>query len=144
MSRYEVARSTVDETQHKLFDSAVLVYADANEHALVATPNSLEYYKEIVAEIKITYTGNPADKNLTFGIATSNYELTGANAISQLDSEYWSTNVIDLNTSGGTSTEYYLITIPASDIKGKYLYSKYQYEGEPTNDPTVEVKLNFI
>jgi len=143
MSRYEVARSTVDGTQHELFDSATLVYADANEHAL-GTVQTIEYYKEVVVEIKLTYAGNTADKDLTFGIATSNYELTGANAISQLDSAYWSTKVIDLNTSGGTSTEYYLITIPASDIKGKYLYSKYQYEGEPTNDPTVEVKLNFI
>ncbi len=130
--------------QYNLHASATLTYADNNEHALEAKPTELKLYREVVVEIKLTYAGNPADKNLTFGIATSNYELTGANAISQLDSEYWTTKVIDLNTSGGTSTEYYLITIPASDIKGKYLYSKYKYEGEPTNDPTVEVKLNFI
>ena len=143
MDRYGLNATTIDGTQHNLFTSATLVYADANEHAL-GDVKEMEYYKDLVAEIKLTYAGNPADKNLTFGIATSNYELTGANSISQLALNYWSTVVIDLDTSGGTSTDYYKINIPASEINGKYLYSKYQYEGEPTNDPTVEVKLNYI
>lgn len=142
--RFTRAIGTIDGTSYSLHDSATLDYADTNEHALEDTPRQIEYYKDYIVEFKITYAGNPDDVNLILGVATSNIELTGDNAVSQLSSDYWETKTIDLNTAGGTSTEYYRIRITANEINGKNLYTKYQYSGDPSNDPTVEATLNMI
>lgn len=144
MERYERNTTTIDGDAVDIYSSATLTYADTSEHEFAASPTELEYYKNLAFEIEITYDGNPSDVNLTVGFATSNKELTGANAISQLDSDYWETLQIDLNTSGGTDTEYYLVRIPAYEINGKFVYAKYQYSGDPSNDPTVEVTLNKV
>ena len=124
--------------------AAVLTYENTNELPLVTTPQRINKYKNLIAEITVLYTGNPNDVDLTFGMATSNIELTGANAIANLDSAYWATKVIDLNTSGGTGTEYYTFKIAQEDIKGKFVYFKYKYEGDPGNDPNITFNLNYI
>ena len=143
MGRYEVARSTIDGTQHAVFDSAVIAYADTNEHALTTNPlENIEYYKELVFEIKVTSGAGTTAQTLTLGFATSNYEVTGAEAIAAFESGYWEEKEITLNA--GADVLYYKTTIAAADIKGKFLYSKYTYGADPTGDPTVEVKLNFI
>jgi hypothetical protein len=131
---------------------AVLTYASTSELAFTLD-NGLAYYPievygSYVLEVKVTYNGNPADVNLTIGQASSSYALTAANAISQLDSDYWVTEVIDLDTSGTGTIDYYLV--PDALLNGKYIYFKYQYSGDPdvgggsVNDPTVELKLTRI
>ena len=126
--------------------SGALAYPDHNnEKELIATPKEIEYYKDLVAEFKVTTNANTADVNLTVGMATSNYELTGANAL-KLDSDYWTTKVINL-TNASAETNYYTVTINANEIKGKFVYFKFQYSGDPvgtTSDPVVEVFLNLI
>ena len=133
----EVTRDT-----QVLFASAVIAYADTNEHALVATPTNMQEYKNLVLEIKVTTLDTTTAQSLTIGMGTSCYELTGAAAIAGFDSGYWETKVITLATSAGTA--YYNLTIPANEVYGNYIYSKYTYGADPTGDPTVEVKLNFI
>ena len=141
MIRYEVARSTIDGVQKELFASATIAYADTNEHALGAV-KEVEYYKNLVAEFKVTTLSNTTGQTLTFGLATSNYQLTGANAIAELASAYWSPVAITLAT--GADVFYYKITIPAEEINGKYLYSKYAYGADPTGAPTIEAKISYI
>ena len=128
--------------QYNLHASATLTYADTNEHALEATPTEIKLYREVVAEIKVTSLAGTTAQTLTIGMATSNYDVTGAEAVAAFNSAYWTTKVITLNA--GADVLYYPLTINASDIKGKYLYTKYEYGADPTGDPTVEVKLNFI
>lgn len=140
--RYEENTTTIDGTQNELFASATLAYADTNEHALMATPEELIYYLDAILEIKIDTVAATTAQSLTFAIATSNYELTGANAVAELTNEYWTSKSITLNA--GEDTYYYRIAIPANEINGKFLYAKYAYGADPTGDPTVEVKLNLI
>ena len=145
MGRYELAATTIDTTQHVVLASGALAYTSAIEYALIATPKEIEYYKDLVAEFKVTTNASTADVNLTVGMATSNYELTGANAL-KLDSDYWTTKVINL-TNASAETNYYTVTINANEIKGKFVYFKFQYSGDPvgtTSDPVVEVFLNQI
>ena len=125
---------------------AALTYASTSQLAFtldsVLAYYLIELYSSYVVEVKITYAGNPNDVNLTIGQASSSYALTAANAISQLDTDYWTTEVIDLNTAGGTGTEYYLV--PDALLNGKYIYFSYQYSGDPGNDPVVELKITRI
>lgn len=125
-----------------LHTEATLAYADTNEHALEATPTNVQEYKNIVVEFKVTTLSNTTAQTLTFGVATSCYELTGAVAFAELTSGYWYTNAITLNA--GADIFYYEITIPANEVLGNYIYTKYQYAADPTGDPTVEVRLNLI
>ncbi|MBC8384872.1 MAG: hypothetical protein H8E57_05090 [Candidatus Cloacimonetes bacterium] len=127
-----------------IFTSATLTYADTNEHALASAATEIKAYADYVLEIKITYAGNPNDVYLTIGATTTNQVLTGDQAFAQLTSEYWSTNEIDLNTSGGTDTFSHKLRLAATDLLGKYLHTKYEYSGDPGNDPTVAVTLNKI
>ena len=149
MSRYDVNAAMIggdgtDDTTVTVHTQATITYADTSEHALEATPTELTYYKNCKLRIPITYTGNPGDVNLTIGAATADIELTGAQALAQFSSDFWTTKVIDLNTSGGTSTFQELLEIDAADINGQYLYTKYQYSGDPSNDPSVGVILSKV
>ena len=139
----------VDNNDHIIYSydlvaSATLTYADANEHSL-ATPVKGLGYKDYFIVIKITYDGVPNDVDLTFGMASCPYELTGANGITYMndtsaDSDWWSTEVIDL-LSGGAGTEVRLHYCASGFLNGNWLYFKYQYSGDPGNDPTIEVEL---
>jgi len=142
MDRYGIANTTIDGTQHAVFDSAVLTYANTNETALIATPLEIDYLKGQVLEIKVVTSGSTQAKVLTIGVATSNEELTGANAVTQLTSNYWKTVAITLNA--GVATYYYPKKLTESDLLGKYLYVKYQYAEDPVGDPTITVTLNKI
>jgi len=132
----------VNGDSYSLFDSAELAYADTNEHALVATPTQIALYKNIVVEFKVTTDADTTAQTLTFGLATSNYELTGAVAVAELTSAYWYTKTVTLNA--GADVFYHKITIPAGEINGKFLYSKYAYGADPTGDPTIEAKISYI
>ena len=132
------------DTAITIHTQAALTYADTDEHTLETAPEELTYYKNIKFRIPVTYTGNPNDVNLTIGVATSDIELTGAQALAQFSSDFWTTKIIDLNTSGGTSTFQELLEIDASEINGQYVYTKYQYSGDPGNDPSVGVILSKV
>ena len=147
--RYIVATTTIGNDRSDgevVVTLAALTYASTSELAFTLDSGkayyNIGYYSSYVLEVKITYAGNPNNVNLTIGQASSTYELTGAKAIAELDSDYWVTEVIDLDTSGATSTDYYLV--PDALLNGKYIYFKYQYSGDPVNDPTVELKLTRI
>ena len=124
-----------------LFSSAELAYADTNEHEL-GKPTQIALYKNIVVEFKVTTGAATTAQTLTFGLATSNYELTGAVAFAELTSAYWYTKTVTLNA--GADVFYHKITIPAGEINGKFLYSKYAYGADPTGDPTIEAKISYI
>jgi len=151
--RYQVSMSTIgyvsegaDHTIETVVTSAALTYANTNENAFTLDSGNafykIEMYKDYVVTVQVIYAGNPNDVNLTIGTASCGHELTAANAISQLDTDFWSTEVINLDTSGGTDTDYYLI--PDCLLNGKYLYFKYQYSGDPGNDPKIAVFVNRI
>lgn len=144
--RYTEALATINGTTETVVTEDTLEYADTNEHAFTLTNGGayvdIEYWKDYVCEIKVYYDGDPNDVNLTVGMASSNQALTAANAVSQLDTDYWATEVIDLDTGGDTTTDYYLLD--DGYLNGKYIYFKYQYSGDPGNDPIVTVYLNKI
>ena len=125
-----------------LHTDATLTYANTNETALEATPTTLEYYKDIVLEIKVTSLANTTGQTLTIKAATSDYLVTGAEAIAAFESGYWTSKAITLNA--GVDTLYYKLAIAANEICGKYLYTSTTYSADPTGDPKVEVKLNLI
>ena len=132
----------ISEESAVLHAKATLAYADTNDHALEADPIELDGYKDIVLEIKVTTLANTTAQTLTIGVATSHHLLTGDEAVAELTADYWKTKVITLNA--GVDVFYYKIHIPANEILGKYLYTKYAYGADPTGDPTIEVKLNLI
>jgi hypothetical protein len=126
--------------------SDTLAYVDTNEHAFTLD-NALGYYEvnlysAYVVEVQIIYRGNPNDVNLVISTASSGQELSAANAISQLDDDYWASKTIDLNTSGGTGTEYYLL--PDALFNGEHIYFKYSYSGDPGNDVKVAIFVTRI
>lgn len=146
--RYIIATTTVGEIE-TVVTSAALTYADTNEHGFNLDANwttndnyDILYYSAYVVEVQVIYAGNPGDVNLTIGVASSGQNLTVANALTQFDSDYWVTEVIDLNTSGGTSTECFLV--PEGFLNGKYLFFKYAYSGDPTNDPKIAIFVTRI
>ena len=145
-NRFEIALSTIDPDTEIVVTEDTLAYADTNEHAFTLTNTQayvdLYYWKDYVCEIKVYYNGNPNDVNLTIGYASSNQSMTAALAITQLDTDYWTTEVIDLDTAGDTTTDY--ILLDGGTLNGRYLYLKYQYSGDPGNDPIITVYLNKI
>lgn len=142
---YTVQLATVGD-QETVVTSAVLTYADNNEHAFTLDNAQayfdIYYYAGYSIEIQIIYTGNPNDVNLLIGVGTSGQSVTAINAISQFDVDYWAVKTIDLNTSGGTSTECFLL--PEGLLSGKYLYFKHQYSGDPGNDPKIAIYITKI
>lgn len=143
--RYTEALATVG-TSQTIVTLDTLAYADTNEHAFTLDSGQayfdLEYWSDYIIEIQVTYRGNPGNVNLLVSYASSGIALTAANAISQLDTAYWTTETIDLNTSGGTATEYYLLD--GGTLNGKYIYFKYAYSGDPTNDPKIALHITRI
>ena len=146
--QYVVVTTTIGDIE-TVVTSDTLEYADTNEHGFNLNANwttndnyDIYYYSAYVVEIQVIYRGNPNNVNLTIGVASSGQNLTVANAITQFDSDYWLTEVIDLNTSGGTGTECFLI--PEALLNGKYIYFKYQYSGDPGNDPKIAIFVTRI
>ena len=139
--RYEVNTTTIGGA-NELFASATLAYADTSEHELIADPKQLIYYKNLVVEFKITTSASTTAETLTFGLATSNDQYSGADALGILTSEYWTNKAITLNA--GEDTLSYFIRIPANELNCKYLYAKYAYSADPTGDPIVEINYNLI
>jgi len=137
---------TNDHTIETVVTSAALTYVSTTDTIFTLDSGAafykMEMYKDYVVTVQVIYAGNPNDVNLTIGTASCGHELTALNAISQLDSDFWSTEVINLDTSGGTDTDYYLI--PDCLLNGKYLYFKYQYSGDPGNDPKIAIFVNRI
>ncbi len=137
---------TNDHVIETVVSSAVLAYTNTNETAFTLDSGEAYYiaemYKSYVVTVQVIYTGNPNDVNLTIKTASCGHELTAANAISQLDSDFWSSKVIDLNTSGGTGTEYYLV--PDCLLNGKFLYFSFTYSGDPSHDPKIAIFINKI
>ena len=81
--RYEVNTTTVNGEQNELYASASLDYNGGDVTELMALPKQLIYYKDLVAEFKITTSASTTAETLTFGLATSNYELSCSEAIAQ-------------------------------------------------------------
>ena len=153
VDRYTESMSTIgyvfdgaDHTIETVVTSAALTYVSTTDTIFTLDSGAafykMEMYKDYVVTVQVIYAGNPNDVNLTIGTASCGHELTALNAISQLDSDFWSTEVINLDTSGGTDTDYYLI--PDCLLNGKYLYFKYQYSGDPGNDPKIAIFVNRI
>jgi len=151
--RYEISMATIgnvdgtnDHTIETVATSDTIAYADTNEHAFTLDSGNAAYianmYKDYVVTVQIVYRGNVSNSaTLTIGTASCGHELTAANAIAQLDSDFWSTEVITLTASSGT-TEYYLI--PDCLLNGKYIYFKYAYSADPVNDVKVAIFINRI
>ena len=147
VDRYTIAATTIGDIE-TVATLDTIAYASTNELAFTLDSGlayyeiPAQYYSSYVVTVQVTYRGNPANVNLTIGTASCGHELTAANAISQLDSDFWATKVIDLNTVGGTGTEYYLL--PDCLLNGKYIYFKYQYSGDCTTDPKIAIFINKI
>ena len=146
--RYSIAAETVGykplglSALRTLVTDATLAYADTNVHLFtLATENPIiEYFKTYGLLIKVTYQTNPNDVNLTIGsLSLPEANTTPLTAATLVESTAWDSKVIDLNTSGGTNVEYYFLDDII--IRGNYIYLKYQYSGDPGNDPKVEIKL---
>ena len=134
MGRYELNATTVDGTQHTLRASATLTYADTNTNALVEpSVYEVEYYKDIVIEVKVTSLSNTTAQTLTIAAATSNYLVTCAEAIAAFETK-----------DGQGDVLYYKFAIAANDICGKYLYLSSAYGADPTGDPAIEIMFNAI
>ena len=131
-------------SRKELFASGVLEYHETDvAYALISTPKKLKYYTDIVVEFKVTTSDDTTNETLTFGIATSNYELSGSNAIDQLTSGYWTSKAITLTDESGDVLNY-MIRIPANELNGKFVYAKYAYSADPIDSPTIEAKLNLV
>lgn len=140
--RYIIAATTMDKDVKVIRASTTLAYADTNEHALNETPEENECYQDLVLEITVTVLDTTTAQSLTIGLASSNEELTGTEAIDQFESAYWETKVITLKTAA--HTDKYLVRVAANELNGKYIYTKYAYGADPTGEPVVGANLNSI
>ena len=139
---------TNDHIIDTIVSSDTIAYASTSELTFTLDSGEAFYiakmYKSYVVTVQIIYRGNVSNSaTLTIGTASAGHELTAAKAISELDDDFWSEEVITLTAAASADdTEYYLV--PDCLLNGKFIYFKYNYSADPTNDVKVAIFINKI
>jgi hypothetical protein len=149
--RYAIADQTIGLTAQgrtikTLVTSAVLTYANTNQtlFTLASTQPILEANKTYHLKIKVIAPAGGTAGGRTITIRTVSLPEANATPLttgSVVASAAWDSKVItlpDALTTAGQFEEHYLEDITK---RGEFLYLSYQYSGDPTRNPSVEIKL---